>query len=75
VEHKEFVSRELSRCRLNLVREQVVRWDDSGTEPVGDYTFFYGNENENHELGISFLVHGRIISAVKRVQFVCNRTS
>jgi hypothetical protein len=26
---------------------QEVRWDGGGTEPVGEYTFFYGKINEN----------------------------
>jgi hypothetical protein len=45
------VSRELSRCKLDLVGVQEVRWEGGGTE----YTFFYGKGNENHELGtVSF---------------------
>jgi hypothetical protein len=44
---------------------QEVRWEGGGTEPVGEYTFFYGKGNEIHELGTGFFVHKRIISAVK----------
>jgi hypothetical protein len=32
--------------------------------------FVYENGNENHELGTDIFVHKRIISAVKRVEFV-----
>jgi hypothetical protein len=34
-----------------------VRWEGSGTEPAGEYTFLYGKGNK------------RVISAVKRVEF------
>jgi exonuclease III len=34
------VSKELSKYRLDLVGVQEVRWEDGGTEPAGEYTFF-----------------------------------
>jgi hypothetical protein len=34
---------------------QEVRWEGDGTEPAGKYTFFYGKENENYELGTDVL--------------------
>jgi hypothetical protein len=45
------VTRELARYKLDLVGVQGVRWEGGGTKPAGEYTFFYGKGNENHELG------------------------
>jgi hypothetical protein len=34
---------------------QEVRWEGGGTEPAGEYTFFYGKGNDIHELITDFL--------------------
>jgi hypothetical protein len=68
-------SREVSKHNLDLVGVQEVRWECGGTYPAGEYTYFYRKENENHELGTCFFVHKRIISAVKRIEFVSVRMS
>jgi hypothetical protein len=41
------VSRELAGYKLDLVGGQEVRWEGSGTEPVGEYTFLCKGD-ENH---------------------------
>jgi hypothetical protein len=69
------VAEEISKYKLDLVGVQEVRWGRSGTESVGEFTFFYGKGNENHEFCTVFFVHKRIISAFKRVVFISDRMS
>ena len=58
-------ARELARYKLDLVDVQEIRWDRVGTVRAGDYNFFYGKRNENHQWGTGFFVHHRRVSAVK----------
>jgi hypothetical protein len=44
----------ISKCKLDLVGIQEVRWDRGGTEPADEYTFFFGKGNENLELSTFF---------------------
>jgi hypothetical protein len=37
------------------VGAQEVRWDRGGKEPVGEYTFFYGRDNENRKLSTGYI--------------------
>jgi hypothetical protein len=69
------MARELAKYKLDLVGVQEVRWDKGGTVRAGEYTFFYDKGQENHQLGTAFFVHQRIVSAIKRVEFVSDRMS
>ena len=60
-------ARELARYKLDVVGVQEVRWDKEGTVMAGDYNFFYGKGNENHQLGTGLFMHHRLVSAVKRI--------
>ena len=47
-------ARELARYKLDLVGVQEVRWGKGGTVRAGDYNFFNGKRNKNHQLGTGF---------------------
>jgi len=42
------VASELAKYNLHLVSVQDVKWDEGGSQPAYDYTFFHGNVTVNH---------------------------
>jgi hypothetical protein len=62
------VEEQISKYKLDLVGVQEVRWDGGGTEPADECTF-------SMEIRYRFFRTKRIISAVKRVEFVSDRMS
>jgi hypothetical protein len=48
------VARELAKCKLNIVGVHEVRWEKSSAEQAEDYTLFYEEFSEYHQLGTGF---------------------
>jgi hypothetical protein len=62
MECKKSVEGRTKHLKVNSIcLEYRTRWDRRGTEPAGQYTFFYRKRNENHELGTGLIVHKIII--------------
>jgi hypothetical protein len=57
------VVKEISEYKLDLEGIQEDRWEKGGTEPAGEYTFFYGKGNENHKFGAVFLYKENHVSS------------
>jgi exonuclease III len=57
-------AKELARYKLDLVGVQEIRWEKGSMERGGDYNFFYGKGNENHQLGTGIFVQHRTVTTV-----------
>jgi hypothetical protein len=67
------VTKGLAGYKLDLMGLWEVRWGRVALNQQVSIHFFYGSGNENQELGTRPFVHNRIISAVNKTEFVCNR--
>ena len=69
------VTSEIDKYRKDLVAVQEVRWEGRGILESENYSLFYGEGNNNHQLGTGFFVHRRIKSVVKKLEFISERVS
>ena len=57
-------ARELAKSKLDWVGVQQVRRDNRGTVRAGNYYYFYGKGNDNHQLGTNFCTPQNSISSI-----------
>ena len=70
------VTRVVVRYKLDFVGVREVRWDKRGMVIVGELYFFLWKRKRKSSIGNwIFFVHHRIISVVKRVEFISGRMS
>ena len=67
------VAQELANYKLYLVGVGEVRLDGNGVSPIGDYLLYYGEGNNNHQLGTVIFIHKRIKWTVKKAEFISER--
>jgi hypothetical protein len=67
------VASELAKYNLDLITVQEVRWDEDGSQPTDDYTFFYGSGNANYHLGTGVFIYNGIISTLTWVKFISHK--
>jgi hypothetical protein len=67
------VARVLGKYKLDLMGVKEARWEKGGFKQAEDYRFFYGEGNEDYQLGTGFNIYKKIISPVRKVECVSDR--
>jgi len=68
-------SQRISKMKIGFSGRTGGEVGQSGIVGAGDFCFFLWKGNKNHQLRTGFCVHHRIVSAVKRVEFVSDMVS
>jgi len=55
------------------VGAQEVRLGKESRLSAGDYIFFCGKENENHQLGTGFFLDHKTVSEIKKIEFISDK--
>ena len=66
---------DLEKYRVSITAVQEVRWPNEGSMQSGKFTFFYGGGGQTRNLGMGFVIHESILTALKDVKYINDRMS